>query len=84
MDVPDEPTTPFGVVSAHTSKLQRVGCDREQSSVRASCGLTKFWQQYQALLDRSTPYVLYRWIGTGVGLMIFFLRVFMAQGWYIG
>lgn len=41
-------------------------------------------QQYQALLDQSTPYVLYRWIGTGVGLFIFFLRVFLAQGWYIG
>jgi hypothetical protein len=41
-------------------------------------------QQYQALLDQSTPYVLYRWIGTGVALFIFFLRVFLAQGWYIG
>jgi hypothetical protein len=28
--------------------------------------------------------VLYRWIGTGVALVIFFLRVFLAQGWYIG
>lgn len=62
MDVPDEPMTPFGTVSAQTSKLQR---------------------QYQALLDQSTPYVLYRWVGTGVALVTFFLRVFLAQGWYI-
>jgi hypothetical protein len=41
-------------------------------------------QQYQALLDQSTPFVLYRWIGTGVALFLFFLRVFFAQGWYIG
>lgn len=41
-------------------------------------------QQYQAVLDQSTPYVTYRWIGTGVTLIIFFLRVFLAQGWYIG
>lgn len=41
-------------------------------------------QQYQALLDQSTPYVLYRWVGTGFGLLIFFARVFFAQGWYIG
>jgi hypothetical protein len=40
-------------------------------------------QQYQALLDKSTPYVLYRWIGTGVCLILFFLRILLAQGWYI-
>jgi len=62
MDAVDEPTTPFGVFTTHTNKLQR---------------------QYQALLDRSTPYVLYRWLGTAAFLVIFFLRVFIAQGWYI-
>ncbi|KAK4138284.1 retrieval of early ER protein Rer1 [Trichocladium antarcticum] len=62
MNADNEPTSPFGTVSAQTSKLQR---------------------QYQALLDQSTPYVLYRWIGTGVALFLFFLRVFFAQGWYI-
>jgi hypothetical protein len=41
-------------------------------------------QQYQAILDQSTPYVTYRWIGTGVALFVFFLRIFFAQGWYIG
>lgn len=41
-------------------------------------------QYYQALLDQSTPHVLYRWVGTAVGLLLFFLRVFVAQGWYIG
>ena len=41
-------------------------------------------KRYQALLDQSTPYVTYRWIGTGAFLLIFFLRILLAQGWYIG
>ncbi|OTB20669.1 hypothetical protein K445DRAFT_313158 [Daldinia sp. EC12] len=44
---------------------------------------SKIQRQYQALLDRSTPYVLQRWIGTGAFLAIFFLRIVLAQGWYI-
>ncbi|KAL6891275.1 retrieval of early ER protein Rer1 [Trichoderma longibrachiatum] len=44
---------------------------------------TRLQRQYQAILDQSTPYVMYRWIGTGVGLVAFFLRIFFAQGWYI-
>ncbi|KAA8632086.1 hypothetical protein SMACR_02209 [Sordaria macrospora] len=43
----------------------------------------KLQRQYQALLDQSTPYVTYRWVGTSVALLLFFLRVFVAQGWYI-
>ncbi|KAL8762907.1 MAG: hypothetical protein Q9184_001203 [Pyrenodesmia sp. 2 TL-2023] len=38
---------------------------------------------YQSHLDKSTPYTAYRWIGTGVLLLIFFLRIVLAQGWYI-
>ncbi|KAI1143597.1 retrieval of early ER protein Rer1 [Hypoxylon sp. FL0543] len=44
---------------------------------------SKIQRQYQALLDKSTPFVLYRWVGTGVFLGIFFLRILLAQGWYI-
>ncbi|TFB04881.1 Protein RER1 [Trichoderma ghanense] len=44
---------------------------------------TRLQRQYQAILDQSTPYVTYRWIGTGVALVLFFLRIFFAQGWYI-
>ncbi|KAI1494736.1 RER1 protein [Biscogniauxia mediterranea] len=40
-------------------------------------------RQYQALLDQVTPFVLYRWVGTAVALSFFFLRVLLAQGWYI-
>lgn len=41
-------------------------------------------QAYQAYLDKSTPYVPYRWIGTLALLLLFFVRIFVAQGWYIG
>lgn len=41
-------------------------------------------QLYQSYLDKSTPYKTYRWIGTGVVFFMFALRIFLAQGWYIG
>jgi len=43
----------------------------------------RLMRQYQAYLDKSTPYVSYRWIGTGAVLLLFFLRIVIAQGWYI-
>jgi len=44
---------------------------------------SRIQRQYQAWLDQSTPFVLYRWLGTAGFLLIFFLRVLLAQGWYI-
>ncbi|KAI5867965.1 retrieval of early ER protein Rer1 [Durotheca rogersii] len=44
---------------------------------------SKLQRKYQALLDQSTPFVLYRWISTAVFLGVFFLRILLAQGWYI-
>ena len=43
-----------------------------------------YTQRYQAYLDKSTPYTTYRWISTGALLLIFLLRIVIAQGWYIG
>ncbi|CAJ2509827.1 Uu.00g057270.m01.CDS01 [Anthostomella pinea] len=58
--------------------------ETEQTPFAAVTAQTsKLQRQYQALLDKATPHVLYRWIGTGVALSFFFLRVFFAQGWYI-
>ncbi|PGH07089.1 hypothetical protein AJ79_06367 [Helicocarpus griseus UAMH5409] len=44
---------------------------------------SRITRQYQAYLDAVTPYTTYRWIGTGVLLFVFFLRIVLAQGWYI-
>jgi hypothetical protein len=41
-------------------------------------------QMFQAYLDKSTPYTPYRWGGTGALLIAFGVRIFVAQGWYIG
>ncbi|EXJ53545.1 uncharacterized protein A1O5_13216 [Cladophialophora psammophila CBS 110553] len=43
----------------------------------------KLLRQYQTYLDKSTPYVAYRWSATVVILLLFFLRIVVAQGWYI-
>lgn len=40
-------------------------------------------RQFQHLLDRSTVYVLSRWIGFGVCLLMYCLRVYLVNGWYI-
>ncbi|KAL1903550.1 hypothetical protein Sste5346_000178 [Sporothrix stenoceras] len=56
----------------------------EQTPFEAvSAQTSKLQRRYQALLDQSTPYVTYRWIGTGAFLFLFFLRILLAQGWYI-
>lgn len=39
---------------------------------------------YQSYLDKSTPFMTYRWIGTAALLMVFFVRILVAEGWYIG
>ncbi|KAL7626325.1 retention in endoplasmic reticulum protein 1 [Parahypoxylon ruwenzoriense] len=58
--------------------------ESEQTPFAAVTAQTsKIQRQYQALLDQSTPFVLYRWIGTAAFLAVFFLRILLAQGWYI-
>ncbi|MCJ1243231.1 hypothetical protein MMC30_000428 [Trapelia coarctata] len=44
---------------------------------------SRFSRAYQAYLDKSTPYVTYRWVGTGALLLVFMLRIVLSEGWYI-
>ncbi|KIL68787.1 hypothetical protein M378DRAFT_157928 [Amanita muscaria Koide BX008] len=48
-----------------------------------SAQYTKIRRQYQQLLDRWTPHILQRWLGTSGLLAVFMLRIIFAQGWYI-
>ncbi|KAL1953195.1 hypothetical protein VTO42DRAFT_3401 [Malbranchea cinnamomea] len=48
-----------------------------------SAQTSRLARRYQAILDALTPYTAYRWLGTGALLVIFFLRIVLAQGWYI-
>jgi len=43
----------------------------------------KIQRQYQQTLDRWTPHVLNRWLGSAGLLAVFLLRIVIAQGWYI-
>ncbi|KAF8653336.1 hypothetical protein AX16_004036 [Volvariella volvacea WC 439] len=40
-------------------------------------------RQYQQVLDRWTPHMLNRWLATGGLIIVFLLRIVLAQGWYI-
>jgi hypothetical protein len=40
-------------------------------------------RQYQHLLDKSTPFVLYRWIACFSIAFIYILRVYFVQGFYV-
>lgn len=60
------------------SQLGHARCSRGNKSTA-----TDREQLFQAYLDKSTPYNTYRWIGTGVLFLLFGLRIFVAQGWYI-
>ncbi|XP_046809384.1 protein RER1-like [Lucilia cuprina] len=57
------------------------------ASTSSSGGVKKFFlrisQIYQSALDRSTPHTKARWIGAAVLVLIFLLRIFLNQGWYI-
>ena len=44
-------------------------------------GLVK--SRYQSLLDASTPFIVSRWSLMSIVLVIYLLRVFLLQGWYI-
>ncbi|KAA1470540.1 retrieval of early ER protein Rer1 [Dentipellis sp. KUC8613] len=48
-----------------------------------SAQITRARRQYQQLLDRATPHILYRWLGAIAVVAIFELRIVLAQGWYI-
>jgi hypothetical protein len=40
-------------------------------------------QRYWRLLDIAVPHILYRWLGFGGLFLVYMLRVWMLQGWYI-
>ncbi|XP_071945637.1 protein RER1-like [Antedon mediterranea] len=44
---------------------------------------TTISQKYQSFLDRWVPYPTVRWVFTLVIFLLYFLRVFLLQGWYI-
>lgn len=45
--------------------------------------LRKYERLYQSYLDRSVPHLTARWASFGGLLFLFFVRILVAQGWYI-
>lgn len=43
----------------------------------------KYQKLHQHYVDKTVPYVTYRWIGFTVLLLVFMCRILFAQGWYI-
>ncbi|XP_055840252.1 protein RER1 isoform X1 [Episyrphus balteatus] len=61
--------------------------NEETTSTSSGGGITKVFtrlsQTYQSILDRWTPHSRLRWTGAGSLVLLFLLRVFLKQGWYI-
>ena len=89
MDSAEPEQTPFAAVSAQTSRLGRVCYALSRSPLQSPrfstlSAANPLDQIYQSYLDKCTPYTAYRWVGTAVLLCLFFIRIIVAQGWYIG
>ncbi|KAL8160460.1 hypothetical protein V2J09_001997 [Rumex salicifolius] len=61
------------------------GSDAASASPAASVARWSFvvTQRFQHLLDKSTPFVLRRWIGVAVLAFVYALRVLLIQGFYV-
>ncbi|OVA15893.1 Retrieval of early ER protein Rer1 [Macleaya cordata] len=63
------------------------GSDENLSSGLPSSVVTEWSsgvsRRYQYLLDKSTPHVLRRWIGFSLVAVIYMIRVYFIQGFYI-
>jgi len=59
----------------------------EESTVPSHNPVSQFFLRlsriYQGLLDKWTPHTRVRWVAAGLLVLLFLLRVFLCQGWYI-
>ncbi|XP_017478771.1 PREDICTED: protein RER1 isoform X2 [Rhagoletis zephyria] len=59
----------------------------EDTSTPSGGGVKMFFvrlsQMYQSTLDRWTPHTRMRWAGAILLILLFLLRIFIYQGWYI-
>ena len=58
--------------------------EEDQSTASAlTAHYTSVSRLAQTLLDRSTLHVLPRWLAFAAALGLFFLRIYVVQGWFI-
>lgn len=63
--------------------MEGVGGDAASMTSPVQQQAHEAWRLYQYYLDKTTPYAVYRWIGTLVIAAIYCLRVYYVQGFYI-
>ncbi|XP_047317958.1 protein RER1B-like [Impatiens glandulifera] len=63
--------------------MEGIGTDGVSETSPMAKWKNDFSRVFQHYLDRSTPHMLHRWIGTGVVTMIYILRVYCVQGFYV-
>ncbi|XP_031129483.1 protein RER1B-like [Ipomoea triloba] len=63
--------------------MEGVGGDAASTAAALNQRRHEFSKLFQFYLDKTTPYALYRWIGTFGFASLYALRVFYVQGFYI-
>ena len=63
--------------------MEGVGGDSGAAAAPVNQWVNDVSRIFQYYLDKSTPYSMYRWIGTAVLLVIYAVRVYYVQGFYI-
>lgn len=63
--------------------MKEVGSDAAPAVVPLAKLRNDFATAFQYYLDRSTPHPVQRWLGTIAGAMIYMLRIYYIQGFYV-
>ncbi|KAH9621772.1 hypothetical protein KSS87_016553 [Heliosperma pusillum] len=59
------------------------GGDGSMNDSQMTQKLHEFWRIYQYYLDKTTPHAVPRWVGTLILALIYGIRVYFVQGFYI-
>uniref|UniRef100_A0A1J3E587 Protein RER1 n=1 Tax=Noccaea caerulescens TaxID=107243 RepID=A0A1J3E587_NOCCA len=78
-----ESATTGGVSAAPTEDLQSSGSSSSSPADAVSRLIHAVEQRQQHLLDKTVPHVLYRWIACLCVVLIYFVRVYLVEGFYI-
>ena len=63
--------------------MEGLGTDSDSVTSPLAQWKSDFSRAFQYYLDRSTPHTLHRWLGTLAVAMIYILRVYYVQGFYV-
>uniref|UniRef100_A0A7N0ZRI5 Protein RER1 n=2 Tax=Kalanchoe fedtschenkoi TaxID=63787 RepID=A0A7N0ZRI5_KALFE len=64
-------------------QMEGLGGENPTPASSAQQMMHEAWKVYQYYLDKSIPYPIHRWIATVLIFWVFFLRVYLLEGFYI-